>query len=554
MLLLLLACAEYKTPLSMDPLWVGTTAPDRGHVVAEITDSSGRTVDDWTVDELELLVDGEAVDATFGAWSDDDIAERTIVLLDLSDGADIGALKAAARTAIEQTDGRIALAGYATEVTVFHNLTDDKEALRAALDELEILGSATDTNQALLDVLDLWEDTLDPTTGGVRGAVLYITDGGDGPEAVGDGEVVDYAAGRPIIGVGIGTTALATHGQVRVGSAEDLPDAMTEALDLLQASRQGLIHVSWCGGGEQAELTFKRGRMRASLLENTGGGGASSTAMWGQVTDLPEPVQNHSARIIGDVLVIGGGDWEGGIFTARILDGGLLGHFREGPPIPDPGSETRFGSWDGRVVAINGDKAWTHEIGSDQWEDLESPLYANVIREHEGTLFSVSRQHLYRYDGDGWTQSGPVPDNGLDGYVGATISDGRLVLVGGYRADATQPWQTRAFSVSLTGAMDDWTELPPLPHYMGSFVVADGDGSQVLVFPGSDAESQDVMRLDGGGWTAAGSLSVPRDYFSTAIGSDGRVYLHGGKVEGDKTQSGNVSALDGNGDLVLTCL
>ena len=86
------SAAEYKTPLSMDPLWVGTTAPDRGHVVAEITDSSGRTVDDWTVDELELLVDGEAVDATFGAWSDDDIAERTIVLLDLSDGADIGAL------------------------------------------------------------------------------------------------------------------------------------------------------------------------------------------------------------------------------------------------------------------------------------------------------------------------------------------------------------------------------------------------------------------------------------------------------------------------------
>ena len=65
-----------------------------------------------------------------------------------------------------------------------------------------------------------------------------------------------------------------------------------------------------------------------------------------------------------------------------------------------------------------------------------------------------------------------------------------------------------------------------------------------------------AIRIDGGDFVtlAAGSLSVPRDYFSTAIGSDGRVYLHGGKVEGDKTQSGNVSALDGNGDLVLTCL
>mgnify|MGYP004123283449 CR=1 FL=1 len=34
------------------------------------------------------------------------------------------------------------------------------------------------------------------------------------------------------------TTALGTHGQVRVASAEDLPDAMTEALDLLQEHAQ----------------------------------------------------------------------------------------------------------------------------------------------------------------------------------------------------------------------------------------------------------------------------------------------------------------------------
>jgi hypothetical protein len=557
MMLLLLACADYNGPLSLDPLWVGTTAPNRGHVVAELVDSEGRPVADWTPDELTLEVDGNEVDATFGGWADRDVGERTIILLDLSDGADIGALKAAARMVIEQVDGEIALVGYASELEIYRNLTNDKDALRLALDEVGILGATTDTNQALLDVFGLWEEELDPATGGVRGAVLLISDGGTGPDAVGDGEVKEAADGRPIITIGIGEnlSGLATHGSFRARDADALPDTVTEALDYLFASREGLLHVTWCGSGDQAELTFNRGRLKGSLLENLNGTGLGDSAPWGQVTDLPEPIQSHHARVVGDHLYIGGGDWEGNIFYARVLETGLLGQFREGSPVPDPGSETRFGSWNNQLVAINGDKAWVLPLADDgspgEWEDLESPLYANVIREHEGTLYSVSRQHVYRYDGDGWTQSAEVPDGGLDGYIGATVSEGNMVVVGGWRGSPNDPWQTRAFSMPLS-SMDAWTELPPLPHYMGFFMTADGDGTDVLVFPGADADALDILTFDGSDWVTAGAVALGRDYYSTAVAPDGTLYLHGGKVEGEKTTTGYLSRLD-QGELALTC-
>ncbi len=557
MMILLLACAEYKAPLSLDTLWVGTTAPNRGHLVAELQDSRGLTVTDWTEDELSLLIDGDEIAAEVRGWGDRDVLQKTIILLDLSDGASIGPLKAAARTVIEQVEGEIALVGYAGEVEVFRSLTLDKDSLRTSLDELDILGATTNTNQALIEVLDDWDEDMDPSTGGVRGAVLVISNGGDGPDTIGLSDVREAAEGRPIISIGIGTNleGFASHGSFRARDDEALPDTVDEALAALAASREGLMWLSWCGGGDQADLTFRRGRLRGSLLETVGGTGLSETAAWGQVTDLPEPIEAHHSRVVGEHLYVGGGDWDGNIFYARQLDGGLLGHFREGPAVPVPGSETRFGSWNDQLVAINGDKAWLLPLDEDgaptEWEEMPSPLYANTIREADGVLYSISRQHVYVWDGSAWAQSAEIPDDGLDGYVGATIADGRIAVVGAWRAEATAPWESRGWSVSKD-SLDDWEMLPSFPHYMGYFSTTDGEGSEVLVFPGSDADALDVLRLDGESWVVAGSLAIARDYYSTAFGPDGLLYLHGGRVEGAKITTGYISRIQG-GELSLTC-
>ncbi len=555
-LLLLLSCAEYKAPISMDALFAGATAPNRGHLVLELQDADGFVVTDALAEEFTLEVDGVEVTPDFHRWEDRDVLQKTVVLIDLSDGAGIGPLKVAARTVIEQVDGPIELVGYASGTEVFRSFTDDREALRLALDELEILGPTTDTNQALLDVLDDWEDDLDPASGGVRGAVLLISNGGEGPDAVTVAQVKEAAAGRPIIAVGIGTRldSVATHGSFRARTEEDLPEALDEALMALSATREGLIWLSWCEAGDQAEVSFKRGRLRGSTLETLGGGTLTASAPWGQATSLPEPIQAHHARVVEGYLYVGGGDWDGNIFYARQLEGGLLGHFRSGPAVPVAGSETRFGSHDGDLVAINGDKAWRlplQEGVPTEWEDLPSPLYSNAIREAEGELFSLSRKKVYRLDGDSWTESADIPEGGLDGSVGGTIVDGRVVLVGAWREDPTSDWQTRGWSVSVD-SLDDWTALPPFPHFMGTFSTTDGDGAEVLVFPGSDADSLEVLRLDGAGWAVAGSLAVARDYFSTAVSPDGLLYLHGGRVDGEKTTTASVSRIQ-DGALELTC-
>jgi hypothetical protein len=561
---LLLACgADIKGPLQSTLLTAQGMAPDRVTAGVWLQDADGRGVDDWDAGELTLSEAGEDVSPTWLSAQEMRVEAPIWVLVDVSQDGDLEAARGVLQAIADarMPDQPMGILSFADSMSVERSATTDGDAVQASIDDLVAQGPTTNLRGAVLAALGEWEDQSDATLALVRGTLVVVSDGGTGPDPTSQEDLDAVTLDRAIIGVDLGA-GKAISSLATAGVAEDAAGAV----ELLERAQGSLIYATWCSDSRDGlvdfELNFKRGRLRGSAMGSVDAGALRDTVALESTTPLPEPIRDLNGVILGEWLVVGGGDADGSVYSAPIRLDGRLGSFRAGANIPS-GENTRLHGVGDTVYAINGDQAWMASfeeglVGS--WSETESPGYANVMRSEGETLYSISRQRAYQVQAggelSGWSTSADIPDGGLDQAVSGGVAGGNLYVVGSWRSGPDQAWQSRGW---VADAQDpsSWTELALPGGYLGTWLGVADDGERLVIFPGSDADARTIWvgTPESGGqlaWTEGGTLAVERNAFSIAVDTIGRVYLHGGEVDGTLSEAGVVGQVSGE-SLALIC-
>lgn len=564
LLTLLLACgADYKGPLQSTLLTSQGMAPDRVTAGVWLRDAEGLGVDDWEASELDLSEGGEETSPTWYSAQDMAVQAPIWVLVDVSEDGDVEAARAVLQALADARAPQqpFGVLSFADSMSVELPATADAEAIQGAIDGLAAQGPTTNLLAAVASAVAEWEDQTDATLALVRGILVVVSDGGTGPDATTQEELELLVADRAVVGVDLGAgrplEQLAT-----AGVAEDAAGAV----ELVQRAQDSLIYASWCSTAREGlvdiELNFRRGRLRGSAAGGVDAGALRDSVGLETVEPIPEPIRDLNGVILEDWLVVGGGDADGSVYSAPIRPDGRLGRFVAGANIPS-GENARMHGVGERLYAINGDQAWMASLVDGvvgPWEGTVSPGYANVMRSDGETLYSVARQRVYQTPGggelDGWVTSADIPEGGLDQVVASGIAGGFLYVIGSWRSGPDQAWQSRGWYANAA-ALGTWTELTLPGGYLGTWVGAADDGERLVVFPGSDADARTIWvgTPDGDGqltWTEGGTLAAERDAFSIAVDTQGRVFLHGGELDGTLSDAGVVAQVDGEA-LALGC-
>ncbi|MED5371407.1 MAG: VWA domain-containing protein [Myxococcota bacterium] len=563
LLLSLLACGgDLRGPLKSTLLSAEALAPNRAQLSFWLRDADGLGVDDWSPDELSLEVEGELVDASFVPTSERDLRTPWILLLDVSEDGDLQATFDVAQALLDAREpGQPAqILAFADGVETLSPLTSDGETLQAALDGFSAMGPTTNLRDAVLVSLGEWEDSLLANTGLQRGVLVVVSDGGQGPDPTTSEDIAAAAGDKAIVGVDLGAgkdlEVLAT-----AGVAQDAAGAV----ELVQRASGAVIVATWCSDADADfvfGVDFRRGRLRSSFTGTIPASGFGAVGLE-NTNPLPEPIRDLNGVILGDWLIVGGGDADGSTYSAPILPDGRLGHWRTGAQIPS-GENTRMHGVGESLYAVNGDQAWVSSLVDgvvQSWEEMESPGYANQLRSDDSSLYSIARQRVFQASAGGgavgaWSVSEDIPEGGLDNYVGGGIAGGTLYVVGSWRSGPGEAWESRGWFTDAQ-SMDAWTELTLPGGYLGTWLSVADDGERLLLLPGSDADDRRIWigTPDTDGqllWEEGPSLAMERDAYSAAMDEQGRIYLHGGESEDGLLQVGVRGRLGEEG-LELVC-
>ena len=573
MLLFLAACnADYKGPVSANALHAGSSPPNRVDVVVELVDANGRGVADWTGGEVAVALDGDEIAHTKRTWDEIAAEQPVTVLVDVAvdDSSVLTSYRSFLTRLVEglEDDQPLAIGTFAETVDLHRTSTRDAELIAAAIDQVDDSAAGpTNLHDAVIDGLATWEDQLEPDGPVRRGVLVILTDGGSSPSDSTLEAARTAAEGRAIIGVSLGRPGglsdVASHGVFEASEAADVPALGDAVATALQEHQDATVFASWCNdlGDATVDLSvdFQRDRLKGSLEETLEL--IDVSAVWGSTGEIPEEVQTHGARIADGFAYIGGGDEDGSTWFAAVRDDGRIGAWRPGPRI-DTGEETRFHAADGWVYAVNGDVAYRGQIVDGEplgWTLMDSPGATNVLRSHGGRLYAISRDDVWVTeltdgDPDGWTLAGDYPDELAGGYVGGAFVGDRLVAVGSWRSGSDSDWVTRAYAADVQGdgTFGDFETLS-VPAFMGLWLNVDAVGDELVVLPGDDADSDDILVGDGvGGWSVAGTFSQTRTYYATATDGD-RLYVMGGRADDEPVTDLLMTRLV-DGELELTCV
>ncbi|MCP4805107.1 MAG: VWA domain-containing protein [Proteobacteria bacterium] len=572
MLLLLAACnADYKGPVSADGLYIGSSPPTRADVVVELVDANGRGVSDWTGGEVSISIDDDELAHTKRTWDQVAAEQPVVVLVDIAvdDSSVLTSYRSFLTRLVDglDDDQPLTILTFGETVDVHRASTRNADLIATAIDELnDSADGPTNLHDGVIDGLATWDDQLEPDGAIRRGVLVVLTDGGTSPSDSTLEQVRTAAEGRAVMGVALGRPGglddVATHGLFEAKEAADLPPLADDVATALQELQDAIVFASWCNtdGDKTGALAvdFARGTLKGSLEENMEL--IDVPAVWGASGVIPEEVQTHSARISDGYMYVGGGDEDGSTWYAPLRDDGRVGSWRPGQAI-DSGEETRFHVADGWAYAVNGGDAYRGEIvdGAPQgWTIMLAPGATNALRSHGGRLYSITRDDIWvteldNGDPTGWTLAGEYPEELAGGYVGGAFVGDRVVAVGSWRSGADSDWTTRAYAadVNADGSLGDF-DTYALPAFMGLWLNVDAVGDELVVLPGDDADSSDILVGDGvGGWSVAGSFSAARTYYATAVEGD-RLFILGGRAADEPTDELLYSELV-DGTLSLSC-
>lgn len=227
----------------------------------------------------------------------------------------------------------------------------------------------------------------------------------------------------------------------------------------------------------------------------------------------------HSATVMEDgrVLVVGGGIGSGrSTDRVEIFDPQTNG-WTEAQPLPaDRANHTAQLLADGRVLVAGG------------WGGANTPIGGDAL--------------LYDPQADTWTATGPMVEPRIWAQS-VRLADGRVLVVGGITQEDQYIPTISASAEIYDPASNTWTAALDMaqPRY-SHFLVLRPDG-QVWAFGGArdwdccytnDSFVREIELYDpvANQWRTVGELPQPRAQASVALLPDGRVWLTGGRVNG----------------------
>lgn len=223
-----------------------------------------------------------------------------------------------------------------------------------------------------------------------------------------------------------------------------------------------------------------------------------------QVTDLPDMTSARSGHELiqlytGDLLAAGGHDGNGYTASTEMFDGDLWNTI-------DPMDQVRY--------------SFTLEATSDN---------AIAIGGWDGEFTNHASTEIFYPAFNSWG-AGPTLNTGRSNHRSLTLTDGRILVVGGY--DGNQDLSScelidpNDWSVTLTGSMAEARSSHSLVLLNDGRVLAIGGYNPDL---GYQMTSCEIYNPTDGTWTTTGAMATGRDNHSAAVLGDGNVVSAGGR-------------------------
>jgi N-acetylneuraminic acid mutarotase len=164
----------------------------------------------------------------------------------------------------------------------------------------------------------------------------------------------------------------------------------------------------------------------------------------------------------------------------------------------------------------------------------------------------LASAELYDPASDTWTTTGSMSD-ARDNFAAVRLADGRVLVSGGVTVDASPPHGSLAGKRAeiydpVTGAWRSAGRMHIARWGHSMTLLADG---RVLVaggnLPSGDGAQTDAAEIYDPAtdtWTVAGSMSIPRSFFSATRLADGRVLVAGGLTQPQASQVATAELYD----------
>lgn len=198
-----------------------TVKPNKIKMLFQVLDLDGKGVDFLTVDDFEILEDGEYVSLTESNLritkrqnNNDSYKLKTVLMLDNSTSitddpthlSNMELLKSAAKSFVDNMSDQqeVALFKFSSSAEKIVNFTSDKNKLKNVIDNIGRGNVSTNLYGAIIDGVAEWNDFSDLTKT-VQGQLVLFTDGDNTQGGHTLGEALDAVGEKNIYTVGLGS-------------------------------------------------------------------------------------------------------------------------------------------------------------------------------------------------------------------------------------------------------------------------------------------------------------------------------------------------------------
>ncbi len=196
-----------------------TEEPNKVKMLFQVLDLENKGIDNLTIDDFELLEDGEDVSPTesnllITKRQNNPYLMKTVLMLDNSTSItddpahqnNLDLLKAAAKNFVDNmaSQQEVALFKFSSDAEKIVDFTSDKNALKTAIDNISRGHATTNLYGAVIDGVSEWTDVIYPDNI-VQGQMVLFTDGNDTQDSHTLGEALDAIGGKSVYTVGLGS-------------------------------------------------------------------------------------------------------------------------------------------------------------------------------------------------------------------------------------------------------------------------------------------------------------------------------------------------------------